>query len=699
MTTINPLNAQPIQDFWEKTNGPYGGHINGFTINSSGWIYAGTSGGGIFRSSNNGDDWISINIGLNATEVRCLITNTSDHIFAGTYGSGIFRSQNNGDSWIQINAGLTEFYVFSLAVDQSGDIFAGTKSGIFRSTDNGNSWALTGGMNYIFALAINDSGHIFAGNYGNIYRSKDHGFTWSSYGIPAFVILGFTINSRGHIFAATYGAGILRSTDNGDSWITCYSPGPGFNSFAINQSGHIFAGAYKSVYRSTDDGVSWDIVLDGFYVKALAINQSGDVFAGTGDEGVLRSTTNGNEWIQINNKLTATDIFSLAINSNGEIFSAVSGEFGWDNSGNGMLFRTSNDGDDWLSAGKPAGWDGSSIPALAISSSGDILAGTADYSMENWSGIVRSTDGGGTWNGLWFNQDSYPVYSLLIDSDGYIYAGTGYDNGVIMSSTDNGNNWLQLNTGSAATFVYALAIDSIGHLFAGMDNGIYRSTNNGNSWVQINSGLTVIDIRSLVIHSSGILFAGTYGEGVFLSTNNGDTWEATGLTSTYIRSLVVNSIGDIFAGTEGSGVFCSTDNGNTWSQTSTGLTSQYVYSLAINADDRLFAGTLQGVFRSAESTVNVEQIIEGPSSFELTQNYPNPFNPSTTIRYSVSTYKFVTLKVYDVLGNEVATLVDGYKPSGSYEVEFEAASLTSGVYFYQLKSGEYTETKKMILMK
>jgi hypothetical protein len=124
-----------------------------------------------------------------------------------------------------------------------------------------------------------------------------------------------------------------------------------------------------------------------------------------------------------------------------------------------------------------------------------------------------------------------------------------------------------------------------------------------------------------------------------------------------------------------------------------------VYSLAINSNDRLFAGTSQGVFRSAESTVNVEQEIESPTSFELTQNYPNPFNPSTTIRYSMSTLEFVTLKVYDVLGNEVATLVNEEKPVGSYEVDFNAARLSSGIYFYKLQAGSLVETKKMILMK
>ena len=87
------------------------------------------------------------------------------------------------------------------------------------------------------------------------------------------------------------------------------------------------------------------------------------------------------------------------------------------------------------------------------------------------------------------------------------------------------------------------------------------------------------------------------------------------------------------------------------------------------------------------------------TTYNLFQNYPNPFNPATIISYSIPETDLVTLKVYDVLGNEVATLVSENKPVGSYEIEFDGSELTSGVYFYRLQAGSFIETKKMILMK
>jgi ligand-binding sensor domain-containing protein len=100
------------------------------------------------------------------------------------------------------------------------------------------------------------------------------------------------------------------------------------------------------------------------------------------------------------------------------------------------------------------------------------------------------------------------------------------------------------------------------------------------------------------------------------------------------------------------------------------------------------------------TSVEPENIrVKEPKKFSLFQNYPNPFNPITSLQYAISSRQFVTLKVYDLLGREAATLVNEEKPVGEYEVEFDGSALTSGIYFYQLKAGEFSETKKMVLLR
>ena len=123
-------------------------------------------------------------------------------------------------------------------------------------------------------------------------------------------------------------------------------------------------------------------------------------------------------------------------------------------------------------------------------------------------------------------------------------------------------------------------------------------------------------------------------------------------------------------------------------------------------DKDLFAGGSIFQYRlkqiDTDGTFNYSDVVEVeviPDQYELSQNYPNPFNPSTKISWQSPVASHQTLKVYDVLGNEVATLVNEEKPAGSYEVEFDASSLASGIYFYRLQSGSFNQTKKMILMK
>jgi hypothetical protein len=111
-------------------------------------------------------------------------------------------------------------------------------------------------------------------------------------------------------------------------------------------------------------------------------------------------------------------------------------------------------------------------------------------------------------------------------------------------------------------------------------------------------------------------------------------------------------------------------------------------------------GTINGAAWVISGVLPVEHTIDNiPKEFSLEQNYPNPFNPVTTIQYSIPKRSNITLKVYDVLGNEVATLIDEYRNAGFYEIEINGSNLSSGVYFYRIQAGDFVDTKKMILIK
>jgi hypothetical protein len=107
-----------------------------------------------------------------------------------------------------------------------------------------------------------------------------------------------------------------------------------------------------------------------------------------------------------------------------------------------------------------------------------------------------------------------------------------------------------------------------------------------------------------------------------------------------------------------------------------------------------------GKFKNVADIVGVERNEKGvPTQFSVSQNYPNPFNPTTTIQYSVSSTQYVSLKVYDVLGRELSTLVSEVKPPGTYTVKWDAHGLASGIYFYRLEAAQFTETRKLVLLR
>jgi hypothetical protein len=153
------------------------------------------------------------------------------------------------------------------------------------------------------------------------------------------------------------------------------------------------------------------------------------------------------------------------------------------------------------------------------------------------------------------------------------------------------------------------------------------------------------------------------------------------------------------------GVFLSTDNGESWTGVSIGLPNTSVNTIAINGTN-LFAGTGgNGVWRRPLSEMILTSVEEPsanrrpPGNFSLEQNYPNPFNPTTTIAFHLPASSFVTLKVFNSAGQEVASLVDRLLPAGNHRTEWNASSVPSGIYCYRIQAGSYSETKKLIVMR
>lgn len=478
-------------------------------------IFVGTSGSGIFASTDNGVSWAQVNTTTNY--ISAFIRNTN-FVFAATWGDGVYRTGNLGATWTSINTGLTVMDVQSLTVNGAGNVFAGTYlGGVFVSTNNGLSWsALNNGLSSNDVQAIfmkKASGVLYAGTYDQgMFRSTNNGTNWTQINnnLQGNNIRALGVDGNGNLYAGCGGDGLFRITDATSNWtdvnngLTVY-----VRSLVVNNNGDLFAGTlYCGVYRSTDNGNSW-ISLPSSQNRnyySLLVNTNGWIFGAT-SAGVFRSQDNGLNWVQVNTGLTNLVTYGLAYNkNNNNLFVA----------GTGGVYRSGDNGNNW--ARIISGMADTLARSIVVSPVGPTFAGTySDYPNAN---VYRSINDGGNWSAVNTGLDGYVVRVLAVGPNNNVYAGTA--GGGVYRSTDNGGSWVDVNLGLGDTYVNSLVFDSDGNIFAGTpEYGVYKSVDNGDTWVDWNNGLMDWYVVPLAINVNDVLFAGTGGSGVFRLVQSG----------------------------------------------------------------------------------------------------------------------------------------------------------------------------------
>ncbi|MBX2991267.1 MAG: T9SS type A sorting domain-containing protein [Bacteroidetes bacterium] len=243
---------------------------------------------------------------------------------------------------------------------------------------------------------------------------------------------------------------------------------------------------------------------------------------------------------------------------------------------------------------------------------------------------------------------------------------------------------------------------------------VYLSTNRGRNWDSIFTAYVpytqypeespycaIATGDTILVGVQTTVFDTSRNIGIFRSTNGGSSW-----SHVYTNKRVVDiaesnvSPNTLFAASE-AGIIKSTDWGATWFAYNNGLPTTQLTSLLLSPySDTMFVSTeTHGVLKVWNFLTDVAEKSPLPERFELMQNYPNPFNPTTAISYQLSALSHVTLKVYDLLGREVATLVDEVMGPGKYERTFSAPDLASGTYLLRLSTGGVIKVRKILLLK
>ncbi|MBS4028625.1 MAG: T9SS type A sorting domain-containing protein [Ignavibacteriales bacterium] len=372
-----------------------------------------------------------------------------------------------------------------------------------------------------------------------------------------------------------------------------------------------------------------------------------DLWGSTG--GVYRTTNLGTTWI----KLTSSDTFNFVTS-----IAEMGGSIYVSTQGSGV-FRSTNLGLSWSISDSglppPTGFFSDYTYTIIVNDT-NLLAGTV------CRGAFLSNNGGASWFQRGLN--GFCILKFAFDNN-TIYAGES-GSGVLVS-TNYGVNWTLRDNGFPGGVLSMIFHQ--GNIFAGSfigngtNNGVYRSSNQGQNWVRASTGLpSNVEVHSFAVIEN-ILLAGTYGYGIFKST----------------------------------------DNGGSWFFISDGIPTNLSVRCFATISDKIFVGTSSnGVWMSNLSAIlSIKN--EGTRSFysfSLSQNYPNPFNPSTTIRFTLRESQITSLKIYDIFGKEVATLIHNkLMNEGTHEIEFDATNLPSGMYFYRLQTKDFSETKKLLLLK
>ncbi len=681
---------------WVPANG-VGGNTAFCYASVGQYFFVGTD-RGIIRSSDSGLTWTVANSGLTSdtTSSFAVIGNV---LFAAPYVGGVFRSTDFGESWASVNNGLSTgslhipLQVTSLAAIGS-NLIAGTiiyGSFVARSTDSGNTWTpisdagLENPNNQgIQTLTVVGTNIIACSNDLGAYSSTDNGNTWTHIGYHGSAFDPACIAGMGSTLFAYFDLdGILSSTDNGANWTVMSTRWSGINNdTTINtlfaSGSNLFVGTYNGIFRSTDSGRNWTAVDSGLtFDRVITFGAYGpDLFAGTtGMEGppeidaggLFRSTDNGLSWNSVNISLSTSGVGITSVVTCGKYLFASSAE----PSMNGV-FRSTDYGTSWVgvNTGPLSGYPSMAINALAVCGT-TMVAG-------NDNGALRSTDFGAHW----LSTNAYGVKCLAV-SGATLFAGDDKSQGGVFLSTDSGATWSLRNPFFSSWDVSAIATD--GSTIFTNGGGVVRSTDNGETWTSFGSNPDP-HVYSLAMIGSH-LFAGT-GNGVCRSTDQGATWHwvNSNLPTQYewVYALAVSG-SNIFAGFNNQGgLYLSTNEGNSWSSVATGLVDSSIATLTV-IGNYLFAGMPSGgVWRRPLSDFGISSVAQ-TSTVNSTQSeihiFPNPFSQSTQINFTSQTAGYAEVSIVNMLGVEVARVFSGELGAGEHSfVWSNPTGLPDGVY-------------------
>ncbi len=637
--------------------------------------YAGT----IIRTTDGGVTWQRQHSGTIATFYSVAFANASTGIVVGDSGI-VLTTTNGGLVWTRQNSQTSVSLRAAAFQDPVTITVVGSSGLIIKSSDGGNVWMLrnSGTNNGLMCVSfLNKSEGVIGGHKGTLLKTTDGGETWNILPPQADIYEYYTIALRDTNRIYT---GSTMSSDGGITWVKYDNIGFLGLSFAckskavgVNERGEIF--------RTTDSGLTWS-----YYVPDSTLSFQGVSFSDSlhgmiiGSYGVIFNTSDGGiSWNQISKTLTTRALYSVSFSGKDSGIAV----------GLNTIVRTSDGGINWE---KLLG-----TPYLS-------LRGIYLLNSLRWVGITHNGE-------IFLTKDAGSSWIQTIVGT-YLYSITFTDanNGIIvgdtiLKSTDGGETWFGRNRGVKNTLCSVHFSSQRAGYAVGLHGTILKTTDGGDTWVSIGTDdyYNSYYACSFTDEDNGTI-VGSYGT-ILHSTDGGITWNkqfSSGSPNiTYCGISLVDKRNGTIIGVNGT-ILHTNDGGNKWLQCESVTRSTLESVCFTDSNNGTIVGDDGTILHTTDGGISF--LNDSPASsrsvnFELLQNYPNPFNPETVIEYQIPVTGFVTLRIYDILGREMKTLVNGIQLNGKHTCTFDGSQFKSGVYLYQLKTGAFSETRKMLLLK
>ena len=669
----------------------YGDYIYGqyyydlsFPTSQTGWISCRDH---VKRSTDGGLSWKRIYFPGTNNYIRCSYFLNEYTGWIVLYSKLIYTS-NGGESWQNKDTTINEANTINFNNINTGWICG--NGGLIRKTVNGGlNWITlnSGTTDKLNAITFTDQNNgICCGDWGTILSTTNGGENWIKF---TDELLGFFnhVEFTGSQTAFVSGTGnrIFRTTNAGSTWASFYIDNGLLNTVIFNNSSTGFAfSSYYDIYKSTNAGEQWNLLQTAGInskINRAAISPDNNMWIAA-DSGIIYNSGNGGTvWNELyRDYITKENLNSVNFSNNTGIACG----------NHGVILRSVNSGINWNMMTLNSGLNYTDVQ-LTDNNTGFICGGNGGS-----TGIVlKTTNTGFSWQPVYQNDSSHFNAMHFINSQtGWI---TGRY-GIILKTTNSGNNWLRFRPNQISGSRIFFINENTGFI---VKSSLFKTTDGGINW-----------FNSININVGDVQFLGQTGyittpnTLIYKTTNEGLNW-----TAYYTENSVSGPFYFINPQTGwicGGGTIRKTTNGGiNWNlQTGTALPLN-VLSIYFNSENSGWAaGTYGGIARTTNGGIGITTISSQiPSSYNLYQNYPNPFNPSTKIKFNiplsrgVSEGRGVLLKIYDVLGKEITVLVNEQLKPGTYEVEWNAENFPSGVYFYSLITNEFTQTRKLVVLK